>query len=230
MLSLAEELLLIALDDEKGTVPASAQAPLRYGLPAAGITELLLEGKLSLGEKQTVAVSEASPTGDEILDEMLSRIQESRKPRGLKDWVTDFGNGKVKNLQERLENRLVGRGLLRVEEGKFLRVFPWHHYPTVDGAPEAETREKLRAVLLGGESPDPSTAVLVSLLKACNLLNSLFAKEERKQADQRAKEIAKGNYAGEAVSKAVQEVSEAATAAMVAIMAATAASSSTSTS
>ena len=225
MLSLAEELLLLALDDEKGTIPGSAQQALAYGLPAAGLVDLLLAGRLVMGEKKRVTVAEATPTGDDILDEMLAQIERSKRAKGIGDWVKGFGNGGIKKLRERLENRLVESGVLRVEEGRFLRLFHWHHYPTVDGAPEAKAREKLRRVLIGGDDPDARTAILISLARTCKLLDPLFQKEERKRVDQRAKEIGKGEFMGEAVAKALQEVEMATTAAMVAIMAASTTSS-----
>jgi len=228
MLSLAEELLLLALDDEKGTIPGSAQQALAYGLPAAGLVDLLLAGRLVMGEKKRVTVAEATPTGDDILDEMLAQIERSKRAKGIGDWVKGFGNGGIKKLRERLENRLVESGVLRVEEGRFLRLFHWHHYPTVDGAPEAKAREKLRRVLLEGNDPDARTAILISLARTCDLLHPLFQKEEKKRADERAKEIGKGEFMGEAVAKALQEVEMATTAAMVAIMAASTTSSGSS--
>lgn len=228
MLSLADELLLLSLDDEKGTIPDSVQQALGYGLTAAGIVDLLLADRLAVEDQKKLSVVDATPTGDELLDEMLVRIQQSKRTKKVGDWVQDFGNGGIKKMQERLERRLVEKGILREEEGKFLKLFPWHHYPAVDGAPEAETRERLREVLLEGEQPDARTAVLISLARACKLLDQLFPKAERKRADQRAKEIAKGDVAGDAVSEAVEEASAAAVAAMVAVSAATAVSTTSS--
>ncbi len=229
MLSLAEELLLLALDDEKGTISGSAQTTLKYGLAAAGIMDLLLAGKMVMGEKNKVSVPDSAPTGDDILDEMLADVQQSRRLKSIGDWVRDFGNGKIKNLGERLETRLVEKGVVRVEEGRFLKLFPWHHYPTLDGGPEAETRERIRMVLIGGEDPDARTATLISLARACRLLDGLFPKEERKRAGQRAKEIAKGEFAGAAVARAVVDA-EAATAAMIAAITAASVTSTTSSS
>jgi|GEM_PF-4255314 len=46
MLNLAEELLLLALQDEKGTVLASAAGSLSYGLAGALLMELALRSRL----------------------------------------------------------------------------------------------------------------------------------------------------------------------------------------
>ena len=229
MLSLMEELLLLALEDDKGTVPSSVQTALPYGLAAAGLSDLLLAGRLTTAEKQKVSVVDGTATGDDLLDEMLAKISQSRKQKSLKDWVSSFGGGGIKKSQQRLEDRLIAKGILRLEEGRFLSIFPWHHYPTIDGGPEAEARESLHGVLLGGAIPEPRTAILVSLVAACNLVDKLVTKEERKLAKQRAKEIGKGEYAGQAVSKAVEEVA-AATAAMIAAVAAASVTSSSSSS
>lgn len=228
MLSLAEELLLLSLDDDKGTIAGSVEQALGYGLAAAGIVDLLLADRLAVDGKKKLSVVDAAPTGDELLDEMLVHIQQSKRTKSIGDWVRDFGNGGIKKIQERLERRLVNKGILRDEEGKYLKLIPWHHYPTVDGAPEAETRERLREILLEGREPDARTAILISLVRASTLLNQLFPKAERKRADQRANEIAKGEVAGEAVSQAVEEAVAVTVAAMVAASAAGAASTTSS--
>lgn len=227
MLSLAEELLLLALEDEKGTVPGDVQTPLKYGLAAAGLVDLLLAGKLAVGAKNKVSVLDAASTGDEMRDEMLALLGRSKRDKSVIDWVRQIGNGGMKRVQERLEERLDARGILRLEEGRFLRLIPWHHYPTVDGSPEAETRERLRGALLAGEQPGDRDSALISLARACKLLDRLFPKEERKRVEARAKEIGQGNLAGQAVSRAVEEAM-AEVAAMVAIMASTSATTSSS--
>lgn len=221
MLTLPEELMLFALDDVKGTILSSAHAGLTYGLAAAGVVELLFAGRLRIEEKQRLAVVDGSPTGDELLDEMLARIQESGKPRSMKDWIRGFGSGKVRKLRDRAAARLVERGLVREESGRHLGIFPWRHYPTMDGGQKLKSVERVRAVVLGEADPDARTMVLIGLLSACKLLERQFSKDEWKLVKPRVKELSKGEFAG----KAVKEVVDANIAAMAAISAAATAAS-----
>jgi golgi phosphoprotein 3 len=52
MRTIAEELLLLALDDEKGTTQWSGTGALPFGLAGALLAELVLRGKMTLGDKQ----------------------------------------------------------------------------------------------------------------------------------------------------------------------------------
>ena len=67
MLNLAEELLVLALDDSNGKVHSSAAASLEFGLAGAILMDLGLAGKLSF-EQERLEVVDAAPVGDSILD------------------------------------------------------------------------------------------------------------------------------------------------------------------
>ena len=79
-LTLAEQLLLIATDDRKGSVLFDASAALPYGLAGAVLLELLLAGKLTWMEG-TLHVQDACATVDAVHDEALTLIAAARKPR-----------------------------------------------------------------------------------------------------------------------------------------------------
>jgi len=205
VLTLAEELLLLGIRDEQGTVVSGASVSLRYGLSGALLAELISLGRLALDDRGRVRVVDASPTGDDLFDDVLALTAERKKPHTLKDWVLTLGPSKVKVL-ERLERRLVDRGILREEEGRVLWVFPTHRFPEMDGAPEQRVRERLRAVVLGGDHPGPRTCLLVALVKATRLTNEVFAKEERSAANARIDELSRGDATGAAVAGALQAV------------------------
>jgi hypothetical protein len=90
MLTLAEELLLLALDDESGSVEPAASGSLQYGLAGALLVELVIAGRLRL-EGGGLVVADGSPTGDAVLDEVIGRISRSGRPRDAEYWVGQFG-------------------------------------------------------------------------------------------------------------------------------------------
>ena len=77
MLNLAEELFLVALDDEEGWITAPAQNALRFGLAAALLADLALLGKVAV-EDRRVTPLDPTPVGDDLLDETLKRLAEIR--------------------------------------------------------------------------------------------------------------------------------------------------------
>ena len=63
MLTLYEELYLLALDEEKGNIFRMVRKSLPYALAGAVLTELALLGKVEAGEKSRLKLLAATPTG-----------------------------------------------------------------------------------------------------------------------------------------------------------------------
>ncbi|MGE0541473.1 MAG: GPP34 family phosphoprotein [Dehalococcoidia bacterium] len=214
MRTIAEELLLFALDDEKGTTVWSGAAALPYGLAGALLADLALRGNVALRQKQAVAVLDGTPTGDDILDDALAQIATSRTSRDTQQWVTRL-TSKVKRLRDRLEDRLVAQGILRKDQHRVLFLFPFERLPTDDPTVERGLRDRVRAAILEDEAPDPRTAVLISLLQSCNLLDGLFAKREHAAIKGRItsviESVPEGVQAGAAVRAATDEMTAATT-------------------
>lgn len=203
-LSLAEDVLLLALNDEKGTVLMTASVALPYALAGAIIVELIEAGSVRIDGKELVAAPRGSAR-DEILDEILGMIRSSKRTRSLNHWVGKIGRsgGKIK---EKLLARLVDKRILGREEHRLLWVFPTKRYPQIDPRPEYGIRERVRSAIRGMTLPDERTAALISLIHASDLIGEIFEKGERRDAKRRAKEIAKSQPVGSAVAHAVEAV------------------------
>lgn len=207
MQTLAEDLLLLALDDDRGTVSWQRSTELSYGLGGALLTDLALQERIDSVDKKIV-ISDPSPTGDRLLDAALATTRAPKKPRDAKHWVEKLGgrNG----LKEQLARRPVARGILREQEHTFLWVFHDPRFPTSDPGPETSIRDQIRDVAVAGAEPDTRTLLLFSLVSTCNLTDGLFTREERKQAKLRIKDLVEGEQFGKAVSGAVAEATAAA--------------------
>jgi hypothetical protein len=217
VLTLPEELVLIGTK-ESGSLERSAWTSLDYGIAGARLLELALAGRLRLGEKSAMVVHDETPTGDELADEALATIAASERVRDAKHWVGKLTKGAVR---KRVLARLDERGVLAAERGRFLGIVPRTRHVEVDPGPEREIRERLRAAVTDGAAPDARTVALAALVRACDLLGVVFARDERKAAKKRIAELA----APDEVGSAVKSVTDAATAAVMgAVVAATAAS------
>lgn len=223
-LLIAEDLLLLLLDDEKGTLPSTQHQPLLGG---ALLVELALEGHVEVGEKHRLwrtapvhAAAGASPADPE-LRAALALVAE--KQRTAQDLVGRIGKG----ARERLLDRLVDRGILEKREGRFLGLFPHTTWPASDVAHERQVRQRLHDVLVTGLEPDPRSAALVALLHAVGQAHKQVADPGVPAGDvrRRAKAVAEGAWAADAVRDAVQASQAAMTAAVVAATSAATASS-----
>ncbi|MFD1824495.1 MULTISPECIES: GOLPH3/VPS74 family protein [Mumia] len=219
---IAEDLVLLVTDDETGK-KASTGTGLDAALGGAILMELALRGRVEVegeGRKAKVVVRDGGPTGEPLLDDAVARLS-SGEPLAPRSAVALLG----KKAQERLHDSLVGRGILRREEGRVLGIFPVTRWPAADSAHESALRTQLHDVLVVGVDPTPEVAATISLLHAADLLGTVVDRADRKVAKQRAKEIESVAWA----SAGVRQVVEAANAAvLVAVMAATTATAASS--
>ena len=210
--TIAEELLLLAYSEEEGKQLISA-TQLDPALGGAILAELAVNERVALYGKKVSVVS-ATPLGDDELDATLARIAAEGKERRPDWWVQRLHSTK---LRRRLLTRLAESGVLTEERGKVLGIFPTTRWPEADGRVEAEVRQRVGDVLAGAE-PDARTAVLIAVMYAAKLDRKAFPGASRK----RVKEIAEGEWAGDAVAKTIAAINSvvviaASTAAMGAI-------------
>src|SRR5579883_1221169 len=111
MAVLAEDLLLLAFDEDRPTEPAHYRGHLTVGLVAALLGDLSLLGRARISEA-TVRVLDTSPTDDTLLDEVLHILASTRQLFSPGEWLNGLPRH-LTMLEERLVDRLVARGSLR---------------------------------------------------------------------------------------------------------------------
>lgn len=201
-LFLHEELLLLALRDEAGTVSA-AMYP--YAVAGAILEELLLHDRIRVEDpdKKMVQLVSDSPLGDPLLDECLQSIALSERPDSLADWVERFTA--IRHLKDRVAEGLCERGILRKEKGTFLFVFPRVTYPEVDHGPEGRILQRLRTAIFEESEPvDARTAVLLSLASSTGMLPTIFDPKELKPRQEHIDRIVQGDQVGQAAREAIE--------------------------
>lgn len=220
-LILAEQLLLLFLDDEKGSDQASWGGD--PGLAGAILLDLTAQRALAEDDGDLVAVSGAA-LQHPLLAAAHAVIESSDKRRNAKGWVGRLPK-ELKPLRARTAELLVERGVLTEERRKILGLFPSTRFPAADPRPERELRERLRAVLLGERQPTPQDAMLIALLIPYDQVKRLVPRDRRKDAQRRAKEVAEGGAAAKAVDDTLKGIQAAVIASTTAAIAATAATS-----
>jgi hypothetical protein len=214
-LKLHEELLLLALRDEQGTVEARAGSH-RYALAGAILAELLLAERLQIddGKKKLVSVRSAKPLGDEVLDEVLGKIADS-KPRKAQDWVGRLCM--LKRLRHRIAEGLCRRGVLKDSEDTVLLFFSRKVYPTIDPRPEHALRDRMHAAIFGERRDlDARTAIVVALAHATGMLGIHLDRRKLKERKARIESIANGELVSAATREAIEAAQQAVMAAVIA--------------
>ncbi|WP_407288322.1 GPP34 family phosphoprotein [Streptomyces sp. BP-8] len=217
-ITLAEEIMLLSLDDESGA-PEQRHAA---GWAVAGgiLLELVLAGRATV-EGKHLKLIDRTPTGERLLDDRMALIDawlRSRERRRVTEWLTK-DQGKAANAAV---EGLCARGVVVEQQHRTLGLFPTRRYPEADSAPERELRQRLQAVVLDGAAPDERTAGLIALIHAAKLHRLAFPNVPHKQVADRMAGIAAGQWAAESVRTAIRDMQAAM--AVFAVAAATAAS------
>lgn len=209
-LSLHEQVALLALRNDRGTVPGNVMYAQAAG--AALLAELLLRNRLRSVDNPRggkapllVEVADPSPSGDELLDECLRKVCDAKRRSSLSTWVQTFAG--LKRLHRRIAERLVGKGVLKAEEVRFLGLFKQQVYPEFDPSWEREIVGRLgRAIDSDATLDDARTAVLLAIAHPAGLLVNHFDKPKLKARKARIEAIARGEAVGQATAEAVQAV------------------------
>ena len=203
-LYLHEEILLLSLRDDKGTIAAGSMY--QYAIGGAVLAELLLGGRLrieTVKKKPMVTLADSTPIGDPIVDECLEKVRTSKRRAVAQTWVSRFAG--LKSLKHRVAEGLCDRGILREEDAKILLVFTRKTYPELNPAPERELVERLRqAIFTDTDDIEPRTVVVASLANSAGVLTAVFDKKELKGRKDRIEKIVNGEIAGKATQEAIQ--------------------------
>ena len=212
MTLIAEDLLILLLDDRKGTV--STWGYTNEVLGGAVLAELAVLGLATVDEKKSIWRSErvhatgAAPADlHPVLAEALAIVAE--KDRKASTLVSRIGKG----LDDRLAAGLAERRILQRRDGKRLGLLPRTTWPAADTTRDNQLRRTITVCLVDGGLPDERTAALIALLAAVDQAHKAITTNHaatKRQIKKRAKEIAEGQWPAKAVRAAIDAAAGAA--------------------
>jgi len=205
MTLIAEDLLILLLDDAKGTTSTWGTTDVALG--GAVLAELAILGLATVEDKKSLwrgrkvrATGPAPADLHPVLAEGLAVV--AVKDRPASTLVTKLGKG----LQDRLAAGLAERRILERKDGKLLGLLPRTTWPAADTTRDNQLRRSITVCLVDGGRPDERTAALIGLLLAVDQVHKAVTANHaatKRQLKKRAKEIADGQWVAEAVKHAV---------------------------
>lgn len=176
VLPLADELFLVGHDQYTGKAQIGDSA-LDTGLAGAVLGELVLAGRISVGDDTLVLVRDQRPYGERVSDAALAEILKQREAHPVRAWVEYLRD----HARTMVAPRLVHLGLIdKVQTRSMLKQTV--RYPATDPLQAASPQARLRYMLDHPSNLDEQTAVLGSLVLATSLdfvLGGASAKETR---------------------------------------------------
>ncbi len=195
---LPEDLMLLFVNEKTGKFLTDSSS-IENAIAGAVLIELVNSGRVAFDPNgKKLQVVDATPLKDELLQESVSRFDKPMKPQRAVERLR-------KNVRNNVIERLEGRGIVRVDTKKVLGIFPVKSYAITNEVVFADVRRAVGDVAFGYRGPDARTGALITLLFAVKSVHKVFQGDKR-EITKRAKEIAAGNWAGEAVRRAVEAI------------------------
>lgn len=213
-LLLHQEIMLLSLRDQEGTFQNNMYL---YAVAGAIVTELILQHRISVGKSksQLVEVLNNKSAGDDLLDEILEKIESSKKPKGLTDWISSLVL--MPKLKHRVAAQLCEKKVLRNEQETVLWLFSRETYPEINPKYERAIKNRMANLMFGQTTDhDERTTMLVALSHHAGLLKVNFDKDRLKRNRERIKKVVAGDmYAARATKSAVEALEAAITVAVL---------------
>ncbi|MEX0322488.1 MAG: GPP34 family phosphoprotein [Puniceicoccaceae bacterium] len=206
-LTSAEQLLLLALDDEMGKLLPMPDRALDYALAGAVLADLVRVGRVEIS-MDSIAIVDPNPVQSAPEDLGLLDLEQA-DVNSLKGALSHLA-GDAHGLRKRVIEQLVSKGVLQEVDKEFLWVFHFSRYPLADPETETAVKQRLRNRIRDSQIPMTNQDhVLISLIHACQLESLLLSDEEYSNCSARIEEIATRDRIGHAVTDCLEEIQKA---------------------
>jgi hypothetical protein len=207
MLSFAEEIYLLSLDDVSGKISLSGGVPMLHrALVGAVLCELAFMDRIDNDQEMLYLVA-TETTDDDMLDGIIDIINMRNKPESISFWIKNLLS-EAKNIESVVLQRLIDKGILREIDERILWVFPSRRYPVIDDQEIQDVERRLSRIIRSEKAiPSPRDAVLISLTYACGILREVFSPKEYNRLEPRMKQLASLDFIARETARLIDELS-----------------------
>ena len=111
------------------------------------------------------------------------------------------------STEDMVLDQLIKKGILKKIDEKIFWVFHTRRYPIINDKEIKSVEERIKhLVLTESVLPEPREAVLVSLIQASNLFETILSPKELKRAEKRIQSLAKIDLVGREVVNMITEI------------------------
>ena len=176
MLSMLEEVVLLAVDEKNGGLRSTREFGTAYALVGAVFFDLALAGKIDT-DTETIHIIDRTPTGNQTLDRVLAHMAGRPDLTTVRAWLEEIFQHRDDLEGEALQS-LIAQGVLRHEKSKLLWIIDVERFPLVDNKPQQHVKLRLANAILSDEIPTTRDIMLVSLAEPCGLLHYVLGESE----------------------------------------------------
>lgn len=176
MLSMLEEIVLLAIDERNGQLRSTREFGTAYALVGALFFDLALARKIDT-DTETVHLVDTAPTGNASLDRILAEMARRTDITTVRGWIEELFLRRQDLEGEGLAS-LIEQGVLRHEVSKLLWIIDVERFPMMDKKRQQHVKLRLAQAILSDDIPDTRDIMLVSIAEPCGLLGYVLSSSE----------------------------------------------------
>ena len=176
MLTMLEEIVLLAVDEKSGGLRSAREFATAYALVGAVFFDLALARRIDT-DTESIQIVSTKPTGNATLDRVLSDMAKRTDLKTVKEWIEEIFHRKD-DLEGEALRSLIAQGILRHEKSKLLWIIDVERFPLVDNKPQQHVKLRLAQAIMSDDIPSTRDIMLVSLAEPCGLLHYVLSESE----------------------------------------------------
>ena len=176
MLTMLEEVVLLAVDESSGSLRSTREFGTAYALVGAVFFDLALARKIDTGT-EAIHILDRSPTGSATLDRVLAAMAQRGDLTSVRQWIDEIFHRRD-DLEGEALHSLISLGLLRHEKSKRLWIIDVERFPMADNRPQQDVRLRLADAILSDTIPGTRDIMLVSIAEPCGLLGYVLTEAQ----------------------------------------------------
>jgi hypothetical protein len=173
MLTMLEEVVLLAVDERNGGLRSTREFSTAYALVGAVFFDLALARKIDTGTEE-IQVIDTTPTGNATLDRVLEHMSSRKDLKTVTAWIEEIFH-KREDLEGEALQSLIAQGILRHEKSKLLWIIDVERFPLINNKPQQHVKLRLAQAILSDDIPETRDIMLVSIAEPCGLLEYVLS-------------------------------------------------------
>jgi len=187
MLTMLEEVVLLAVDETSGGLQSTREFGTAYALVGAVFFDLALAGKVDT-DTETIQIVDHTPTGNTTLDRVLAAMAGHPEISTVRQWVEEIFHRR-QDLEGEALRSLIAQGILRHEKTKRLWIIDVERFPLINNQPQQHVKMRLAEAILTDGIPECRDIMLVSIAEACGLLGFVLGEAQINARRQRIRTL-----------------------------------------
>ncbi|HEY1338649.1 MAG TPA: GPP34 family phosphoprotein [Bryobacteraceae bacterium] len=176
MLTMLEEIVLLAVDEASGNLRSTREFGTAYAVVGAVFFDLALARRIDT-DTEEIRIVDASPTGDPTVDRVLAAMSERSEIKTVRDWIEAMFVER-RDLEGEALGSLISQGILRHERSKRLWIIDVERFPMVNEHPQQHVKLRLAHAILSDQIPETRDIMLVSIAEPCGLLGYVLSEAQ----------------------------------------------------